>query len=78
MINKVLLIDDDEIMHVISKIVMKKTSFTKEIVNLENGKYALDYFQKLVEKGSQETIPDFIFLDINFALQGIFPPMAFS
>lgn len=66
---KVLLVDDDEVSHIIGNRLMKITSYAKEIVALENGKEAITYFHKLVKMNEPEKIaPDVIFLDINMPL----------
>ncbi|MDQ3394110.1 MAG: response regulator [Bacteroidota bacterium] len=67
---KVLLVDDDEITHIIGKRVFKVTSFANEILTLTNGKEAIDYFDFLVNgnKDKKESAPDVVFLDINMPL----------
>lgn len=65
--DKVLLIDDDEITHIIGNRIFKITSFAKEIVLLSNGKEGIEYFENLVKNSetNPEISPDVIFLDIN-------------
>lgn len=69
MLNKVLLIDDDTVTLAICEMVLKKTSFCREIDKVTNGKEGLDYFSQYFEKkkkGSPDTTaPDLILLDLN-------------
>jgi CheY-like chemotaxis protein len=69
MLNKVLLIDDDPVTLAICEMVLKKTSFCKEIDKVINGKEGVDYFSQYFEKkktGTLDTIaPDLILLDLN-------------
>jgi len=62
---KVLLIDDDEITHIISKRIFKVTSFAQETVLLSNGKEGIEYFENLVKSQGETIAPEVIFLDIN-------------
>ncbi len=64
MTKKVLLVDDDEITHIIGTRLMQVTCFAKEIVTISNGKEAIDYFANLVNFKKEEA-PEIIFLDIN-------------
>lgn len=67
MTNRVLLIDDDEITHIIGNRLLKITSFATQTISLYNGKEGLDYFQKLENKDEvdKDLVPEVIFLDIN-------------
>lgn len=73
MLNKVLIIDDDEITHIIGTRLVKIAAFAKKTITLENGKEAIDFFQNLLQNqlsnnNNPEEIPDFIFLDINMPI----------
>lgn len=59
MLNKVLCIDDDAVTLMICKMVIAKSSFTKEVVLAENGQIALNILE------NQSSIPELILLDIN-------------
>lgn len=72
MLNIVLIIDDDEITHIIGKRLIEIAGFAKKTVTLENGKEAIDYFENLLKNqispNKQEDVPDFILLDINMPI----------
>lgn len=57
-INKILLVDDDDVFNYIAKETIRHAGSTGEIVVTENGKKAYDY---LIENNC----PDLILLDIN-------------
>ena len=61
-INKVLLIDDDEICNELNLLTIKKSNFSENIDIVYNGEEALEYFFK---KKYNDEFPDIIFLDIN-------------
>ena len=56
--DKILLVDDDEATNFYNNYILKRNVVDCEIVMLENGLKALDYIKKY-------SMPDMIFLDIN-------------
>jgi len=67
MINKILCVDDDSISLTISKLLLKRTGFTNDVVTAVDGSDALDYFKDLFATSSQpiDEAPSLILLDIN-------------
>lgn len=67
MINKILCVDDDSISLTISKLLLKRTGFTNDVVTAVDGSDALDYFKDLFATSSQpvDDSPSLILLDIN-------------
>jgi CheY-like chemotaxis protein len=68
MINKLLLIDDDEITLMICELVIKKENFAKEVVKLKNGLEGINYFRGLLDCNGEtngEAPPELVLLDLN-------------
>lgn len=68
MIEKVLLVEDDNITITLCELAIKKFDFAKEVHSSRNGKEALDYFSdclKRKKKGEESEAPPLIFLDLN-------------
>lgn len=67
MINKILCVDDDSISLTISKLLLKRTGFTNDVVTAVDGSDALDYFKDLFATSSNPSAdaPSLILLDIN-------------
>lgn len=67
MINKILCVDDDSISLTISKLLLKRTGFTNDVVTAVDGSDALDYFKDLFATSTQpvDEAPSLILLDIN-------------
>jgi CheY-like chemotaxis protein len=63
MINRILVVDDDENWCFISKRMLKKAGEGMEITTAKNGLQALEYLQTLLDKGDK--LPELIFLDIK-------------
>ncbi|MDB5230909.1 MAG: response regulator [Chitinophagaceae bacterium] len=63
MLNKLLLVDDDDVTLTICRIVLSKAGFAKEIDIAKHGKQALDYFMTL--KNTDDSAPVLILLDLN-------------
>lgn len=61
-LQKVLLVDDDEIVNSINKVIIKHARFADEIISETVASKALEYIQKQKELNG---LPDLIFLDIN-------------
>ena len=68
MIEKILLIDDDEVTLILCEFIIEINGFAKEIVKLNNGLEGLDFFEEYAinkNQGSAEKPPALIFLDLN-------------
>ena len=67
MINKILCVDDDSISFTISKLLLRRTGFTNDVVTAVDGSDALDYFKDLFATSTNpiEDAPSLILLDIN-------------
>ncbi len=61
-LQKVLLVDDDDIVNSINKVIIKHAKFAEEIVVQTVASEAIEYVKDQKEQG---TLPDLIFLDIN-------------
>lgn len=66
MLESIMCIDDDPITLMLFKKVVKKASFTKEIINASNGDEAIILINNFKEK----TRPQLIFLDLNMPVIG--------
>lgn len=63
---KVLCIDDDPIALLLSKLVITKAAFAREIVTLANGKEAVDYLEaEVAQRGGERGEKLLILLDLN-------------
>lgn len=67
-IDKVYLIDDDEINNFICTNILRKIDFCKEVLAFESGTEALDALKRVVDQGDMSQVPDAIFLDINMPI----------
>lgn len=56
---KVLLIDDDDIVNSINKVIIKHAKFAEEVVSLTTVPEAIDFLSK------NDILPEIIFLDLN-------------
>lgn len=63
MLNKILLVDDDQPTNLLNSIIIDKLGCCKEVVVKERGDYALEYLKNTTENGG--TPPELILLDIN-------------
>jgi len=73
MLDLILCVDDDPITLMLCKMVLKKSSFAKEIITSKNGEEALNYFDnlKLNNLGTEIiSYPELIFLDLNMPVMG--------
>lgn len=72
MLNKLFIIDDDKVTIKICEVVIKNTSFAKEIISFGDGKEAIDYFSNYFDrkkKGeSVEDAPELMLLDLNMPI----------
>lgn len=63
-IDKVLIIDDDEINNFVCEKVIKTSGLVNEVKSLKSGQEGLNYLKEQAHQ-SQEAVPDVILLDIN-------------
>jgi CheY-like chemotaxis protein len=70
-LNRVLLIDDDEVTNMLNEIVIKDFNNDSEVMIASNGAEALD-FLKETKKQPTAGLPDIIFLDINMPIMNGF------
>lgn len=68
MIESILSIDDDPITLMLSKMVLKKTEFCKELITAQNGEEAINYFEDLIAARNLTNYPKLIFLDLNMPI----------
>ncbi|MEQ9403188.1 MAG: response regulator [Cyclobacteriaceae bacterium] len=61
-LQKVLLVDDDDIVNSINKVIIKHAKFADEIISETIASRAIEYIR---EQKNQGMLPDLIFLDIN-------------
>ena len=61
-LQKVLLVDDDDIVNSINKVIIKHAKFANEIISETIASKAIEYIKQQREEAS---LPDLIFLDIN-------------
>lgn len=66
MIDKILVIDDNDTDLLIAKIVIERTGYQGELITKTSAKSALEHLNSLVD--SPENWPNVIFLDINMPL----------
>lgn len=66
-INKVLIIDDDEINNFVCYKVINKNGFADQVKTLLSGEEGLAYLREMRDKGPGQ-IPDLILLDINMPI----------
>lgn len=66
MIDRIMLVDDNDTDNFISKRIIELTGFAKNIDVRNSGKSALEYLDD--NKNSSEMLPDLIFLDINMPI----------
>jgi len=62
----VMLIDEDEIDNLINQKIIESNNFSDKIIIFRTGQEALEYLDK--NKGTDEQLPDLIFLDINMPI----------
>ncbi|WP_114782662.1 response regulator [Botryobacter ruber] len=68
MIDKIVLIDDDEITLMICELVIKAEKFASEVLMFKNGREGIDYFEKLeieLKEGHPDKVPELVLLDLN-------------
>lgn len=61
-LQKVLLVDDDDIVNSINKVIIKHAKFAEEIIAETIASKAIDYIKSQKQDGA---LPELIFLDIN-------------
>ncbi|MGL2993971.1 response regulator [Flavobacterium sp. TSSA_36] len=70
MFNTILCIDDDPISLMISKKIISKIAFAKEVVTALNGEEALNFYKSAKDNPDQNPKIDLIFLDLNMPVMG--------
>lgn len=66
MVDLVMNVDDDSMGQMLSEIILSDHQFCQKIVNIHDGKKALDYFEEQLHLPVEEQkIPALLFLDIN-------------
>jgi CheY-like chemotaxis protein len=73
MLDLIMCIDDDPITLMLSKKVINKALFSKEIITAQNGEEALEFFKSLKDTTAKEAIPNqpqLILLDLNMPVMG--------
>lgn len=68
MLDKILCVDDDPITLMLCRKVVEKVEFAKEIITVNNGEEAIEYFDKLFEERKTNTdmvYPKLVLLDLN-------------
>lgn len=65
----VLCVDDDPITLLLTKMVIDKTAFAKEIITAKSGDEAMSYFESLIVFNTQ-SYPKVILLDLNMPVMG--------
>ena len=69
MLDTILCVDDDPITLMLSKMVINKVAFSKEIITAKNGEDALNHF-KTINNNPNIKKPQLIFLDLNMPVMG--------
>jgi CheY-like chemotaxis protein len=70
MYNTIFCIDDDPISLMISKKIITKASFAKEILTALNGEETLKIYDELCKNNALSSKPELIFLDLNMPIMG--------
>lgn len=68
MLDKILCVDDDPITLMLCRKVVEKVEFAKEIITVNNGEEAIEYFDALFEErktNSAIVYPKLVLLDLN-------------
>ncbi len=72
MVDRVFLIDDDQITLTLCELVIMKAKFAGDVITAKNGKEGLafysDYFARLKKNKAPEPMPGIIFLDLNMPI----------
>jgi CheY-like chemotaxis protein len=69
MLEKVLLIDDDEISLLLCEMVLEQTAFAKQVIKLSDGKQGIDFYERQAQNlDATEAVPELIFLDLNMPI----------
>lgn len=61
--SKLILIDDDEIYHKITQLMVEEYSTIDEVISSTDGKATLEYL--IENRSNEEKLPDYIFVDLN-------------
>lgn len=71
MLNKILCVDDDQITLMLCKKVIERATFANEIITLQNGEEAFNYFKDLsvtINNKIEVDYPKLVFLDLNMPI----------
>jgi len=69
MLETVMTVDDDSMGQMLSEIILSDQHFCESIVKLNDGKMALDYFEKQANLPlAEQKIPSLVLLDINMPI----------
>ena len=64
MLNKILCVEDNQIMQNIYRRMIPVAEFAQEVVSVYNGQEAIDYIKKVMTSNG-DSFPELIFLDLN-------------
>lgn len=64
-LNRILLVDDDDVTNIYNQILIKKLGVAKNIDVATNGKKALEYLQEKKQQNGSAEYPELMLLDIN-------------
>lgn len=67
MFNKILVVNDNDILLFTAKKMLTKANCTKDIVTAINGQIALDYLQSITDQNA-DAFPDLIILDLHMPI----------
>jgi CheY-like chemotaxis protein len=65
MLQKVLVVNDNELLLMIATKVISLAKFAKETITATDGETALEIFDQLIDNNNTAAAPAFIFLDLN-------------
>lgn len=67
MLNKTMIVNDNELLIMIAEIVISSANFAQETIKANDGLEALQYFDDLINHGSDPNCkaPEFLFLDLH-------------
>lgn len=67
MLQKVLVINDDDVLLILSGLMIKKANFANETITVNNGQKALNYLGSLLDENKKQNSisPELIFLDLH-------------
>ncbi|NCX95974.1 MAG: response regulator [Chitinophagia bacterium] len=66
-LNRVFMIDDEEIQNMVNKKIVEKTEICKEVTTYKNAESVIQYLKQLIVE-QPDRLPDAIFVDINMPI----------